>query len=138
MPWPRLKIWVGPAWLASVCGLPKLFKTATTSASICAGWANSTFGSRLPCRALALSPIGPLAAPAVKNHHGLGAGVDLRIQVGRHRIGVDGQHLVYQVGALVEHGFDQAVVVRARALDHVTGQRPWAARKADQRHPAIE
>ena len=60
--------------------------------------------------------IGQHAAPAVKNHHGLGARVDLGVQVGGHRVGVDGQHAVHQVGAAVQHGFDQAVVVASPCL----------------------
>ena len=55
--------------------------------------------------------IGQHAAPAVKNHHSLGPGLNLMVKVQRHRIGVDLQHLVHQVGALVQHGFDQAVIV---------------------------
>ena len=84
------------------------------------------------------STVGQHAAPAVKNHHRLRAGFNLRVQVRGHRIGVHSQHAVHQVGALVQHGLDQAVVVRARAFDHVASQRPGAARKTDQRHPAIE
>jgi hypothetical protein len=33
--------------------------------------------------------VGQHAAPAVENHHGLRAGVDLRVQVHRHGIGID-------------------------------------------------
>ena len=73
------------------------------------------------------SRIGQHAAPAVENHHSLGTSVDLCVQVGRHRIGVDGQHFVHQIGTLVHHGFDQPVVVRTGAFHHIAGQRPGAA-----------
>ena len=46
--------------------------------------------------------------------------------------------MVHQVRALVQHGLDQAVIVRALALDHVAGQRPGAAGKANQRHAAVQ
>ena len=55
--------------------------------------------------------IGQHATPAVKNHHCLGTSLDLAVQIQRHRVGIDGQHLVQQVGALVEHGLDQPVIV---------------------------
>ena len=45
---------------------------------------------------------------------------------------------MHQVRAAVHQGFDVAVVVGAGAFDHVTGQRPGAAGKADQRYPAIQ
>ena len=82
--------------------------------------------------------IGQHAAPAVENHHGLRTGIDLRIEVGRHGVGVDGQDLVHQVRAAVEQRLDLPVIAGTRALDHVAGQRPRTARKADQRHAAIE
>ena len=82
--------------------------------------------------------IGQYAAPAVKNHHRLRTGFDLCIQILSHRIGIDGQHFVHQIRPLVEHGFNQSVVVRACALDHVASQCPGAARKADQRHTPVE
>ncbi len=82
--------------------------------------------------------VGQHAAPAVKNHHRLRAGFNLGVEVLRHRVSVDLQHLVHQVRAAVEHGLDEAVVVRALALHHVAGQRPGAAREADQRHPAVQ
>ena len=46
--------------------------------------------------------------------------------------------MVHQVRAVVQHRLDAAEVVRAAALDHVAGQRPRAAGKADQRHPAAQ
>ena len=78
------------------------------------------------------------AAPAVKNHHGLGAGLDLAIQVRGHGVGIDVQHFVHQVGPLVQHGLDQAVVVGTRAFDHITGQCPGAAAETDQGHAAVQ
>ncbi len=45
---------------------------------------------------------------------------------------------MHQVGAAVHQAFDEAVVVAALAFDHVAGQRPGAAREADQRHAAIQ
>ena len=78
--------------------------------------------------------IGQHAAPAVKHHHGLRARVNLRVQVGGHGIGIDAQHAVHQVRAGIEHGFHLAVVVAGAAFHHVAGQRPGAARKANQRH----
>ncbi|MNN34750.1 hypothetical protein D3C81_1485690 [compost metagenome] len=41
---------------------------------------------------------------------------------------------MHQVRAAVHHRLDRAEVVRAAAFDHVAGQRPRAAREADQRH----
>ena len=61
MPWPRLKMCVGPVVLRSVCGAPKLSSTVRTCAAICSGWANSTFGSMLPCSALPGPPTLPPA-----------------------------------------------------------------------------
>ena len=57
--------------------------------------------------------VGEHAAPAVEDHHRLGAGVDLRVQVERDGVGVDRQDAMHQVGPRVEHGLDQAVVVGA-------------------------
>ncbi|EKD99082.1 MAG: hypothetical protein ACD_23C00144G0004 [uncultured bacterium] len=82
--------------------------------------------------------IGQHASPAVKNHHGLGAGFDLGVEVERHRVGIDLQHLVHQVRAAVHHGFHQTVVVRTRTFDHVAGQRPGTAAETDQWYLAIE
>ncbi|MPN28035.1 hypothetical protein SDC9_175473 [bioreactor metagenome] len=45
---------------------------------------------------------------------------------------------MHQVGAAVHQALDQAVVVAALAFDHVAGQRPGAARKANQRHAAVQ
>ena len=82
--------------------------------------------------------VGQHTAPAVKHHHRLGAGLNLGVEVKRHRVGVDLQHLVHQVRAAVHHGLDQPVVVRAGAFHHVAGQRPGAAGKTNQGHPAIQ
>ena len=82
--------------------------------------------------------IGEHATPTVKNHDRLGACFNLCVQVLRHGVGIDLQHSVHQVRAAVQHGFDQAVIVRAGALDHVARQRPGAAREADQRHAAVQ
>ena len=81
--------------------------------------------------------IGQNAAPGVEDHHGLGAGVDLRRQVLRHRLGVDRENAVHQIGAAVQQGLDGAVVVAAAAFDHVAGQRPRAAGKADERDALV-
>ncbi|MEY4662476.1 MAG: hypothetical protein RLZZ239_949, partial [Pseudomonadota bacterium] len=53
--------------------------------------------------------IGQHAAPAVKNHHRLRTRLNLGVQVQRHRIGVDLQNAVHQIGAAVHEGFDMAV-----------------------------
>ncbi len=45
---------------------------------------------------------------------------------------------MHQVGPRVHERLDQAVVVRAAALDHVGGQGPGAAGEADQGHAAVE
>ena len=82
--------------------------------------------------------VGEHAAPAVEHHHRLRAGVDLRIEVGGDRFGIDREDPVQQVGPVVQHRLDEAVVVRAAALDHVAGERPRAAGEADQRHAAVE
>ena len=79
--------------------------------------------------------VGQHAAPRVEDHHRLRAGIDLSVQVRRHRGRVDRQHPVHQVGPRVHHRFHEPIVVGAAALDHVAGQRPRAAREADQRHP---
>ncbi|MDT4845062.1 hypothetical protein FQZ97_790370 [compost metagenome] len=78
------------------------------------------------------------AAPAVKNHHRLCARLNLRVQVDRHRVRVHGQDAVHQVRAAVHQRLHRAVVVRAAAFHHVASQRPGAARKTNQRHPAVE
>ena len=49
--------------------------------------------------------------PTVKNHHRLGTGLDLRIEVQGYRVGVDLKNLVHQVRTAVKHGLDQAIVV---------------------------
>ena len=78
--------------------------------------------------------IGQHAAPGVENHRRLRPGFDLGVEVERHGVGVDFEDAVHQVGALVHQRLDGAVVVRAAAFDHVAGQRPGAAREADQGH----
>ena len=82
--------------------------------------------------------VGQHAAPAVKHHHGLGTSLNLRVQVERHGVGVDGQDAVHQVGSAVHQAFDQTVVVRAAALHHVASQRPGAARETNQGHAAVQ
>ena len=82
--------------------------------------------------------IGQHTAPTVKNHHRLRARFNLCIQIGCHGIGVNRQHFVHQVRALVQHGLDESVVAGASALDHVASQCPGAARKTNQRHSAIQ
>ena len=77
-------------------------------------------------------------APAVKDHHGLGARFDLCIEVSGHGIGVNRQDAVHEVRALVHQRLDQTVVAGARTFDHVTSQRPRTAREADQRHPTVQ
>ena len=80
------------------------------------------------------SAVGEGAAPRVKHHDGLCTGFDLRIEVGRHRVCVDAQQVVHEVGAPIHQGLDLMVVVTAPALDHVTRQGPGAARKPNQGH----
>ena len=84
------------------------------------------------------SAISQHTAPTVKNHHGLGASFNLGVQITGNGLGVDLQNAVHQIGSAVEHGLDQAVIVRAFAFDHVAGQGPGAARKANEGHTAIE
>ena len=83
-------------------------------------------------------PIGQDPTPAVKDHHRLRAGQNLGVQVKGHRIGVHAEESVHQVAAAVEQFLDPPVVVRARALDHVACQGPWAARKSNQGHTTFE
>ena len=45
---------------------------------------------------------------------------------------------MHQVGARIHQALDEAVVVAALAFDHVAGQRPGAAREADEGHAAVE
>ena len=78
------------------------------------------------------------ATPTVKNHHGLGASLNLGVQITGNGLGIDLQNAVHQIGPAVEHGLHQAVIVRAFAFNHVAGQGPGAARKANERHTAIE
>ena len=82
------------------------------------------------------SPICQHAAPAVEHHHGLCAGINLRIQIGGHAVGIDGQNAVQQVWSRVEQRLDGAEISARCALHHVARQRPGAAGKADQRHPS--
>ena len=82
--------------------------------------------------------IGHHTAPAVKNHDGLRARINLGIEVFRHRQGIDFQNTVHQVWAAVHQAFDQPVVVRASAFHHVAGQSPGTAREANEGHTAVQ
>ena len=78
------------------------------------------------------------ATPRIKNHHGLGTGFDLCIQILDHRLGGDVENLVHQIRAIIGHGFNTRVVIRSAAFNHVAGQRPGATRKTDERHTVIQ
>ncbi|OIQ72645.1 hypothetical protein GALL_457280 [mine drainage metagenome] len=78
------------------------------------------------------------AAPGVENHHGLGAGFDLRVEVQDHGLRGHFQHVMQQVGTGIGHFLDGQKIGAALAFDHVGGQRPWAAGEADQRHGAVK
>ena len=89
-------------------------------------------------RELLVGAVGERPAPRIEDHQGLRAGLDLGVQVGGHRVGIDLEDAREQVGAAIEHRLDLAEVGAAAALDHVAGERPGAAREADQRHAAGE
>jgi hypothetical protein len=73
--------------------------------------------------------MGQHAAPGVEDHHGLGAGFDLGVEVGGDGLGGDAEDVVHEVGAAVEQALDLAVVVGAAAFDHVAGERPGLPEK---------
>ena len=78
------------------------------------------------------------AAPRVEELDRIGAGADLHLAVvddrGRDLL----QERVEQRPVGVEEGLDADVVVRAAALDHVGGERPWRTGEAQQRALALE
>src|SRR5690554_3729756 len=78
------------------------------------------------------------AAPAVEDHDGLCAGLNLRIQILHRGVCVDLQDAVRQVGARVQHAFDQPVVVGTLAFHHVAGDGEGAAREPDEGYAAVE
>ncbi|RMU66035.1 hypothetical protein ALP29_05221, partial [Pseudomonas syringae pv. avii] len=79
-----------------------------------------------------------VAAPGVENLYRLGARHDLAVEVGGDRLRQLVQQQVHGLRVVVEHGLGLAEVFRRAAFDHVGGQGPWAARKADQRHTAVK
>ncbi len=89
-------------------------------------------------REFAKRAIGQHAAPGIEQHDRLGSGPDLRVQVIGHRARIDREHPVHQVGPGVQHCLDGAKVLGAAALDHVTGERPGAAGKPDQRNATLQ
>jgi len=82
-------------------------------------------------RELAVGRMRQGAAPGIENHHGLRAGLDLGVEVVGHRRGRDLQDVMQQIGAIVEHGLDRAVIRRrtGAAFHHIAGQGPRAAGK---------
>ncbi|MNH20855.1 hypothetical protein D3C79_806420 [compost metagenome] len=82
--------------------------------------------------------IGQGPAPGVEDHHCLCAGLDLRIEAARHCLAGDLEYALEQFRAAVEHLLDQLEITRRTAFDHVTGQGPGAAGKADQRHLGVQ
>ena len=66
------------------------------------------------------------------------SGLDLRIQIGRHGLGIDAQDTVQQIGTSVEQGLELAIIAACTAFDHVAGQGERAAGKTDQRHGIVE
>src|SRR5690554_1178459 len=83
-------------------------------------------------------PIGQRPAPTVEDHDSLSTRLDLSIEVLLRSHGIDFQHAMQEVGAAVQHGFDQAIVIGALAFDHITAYRPGAACEADKRHFTVE
>ncbi|EXI84795.1 MAG: hypothetical protein AW12_02384 [Candidatus Accumulibacter sp. BA-94] len=77
-------------------------------------------------------------SPGIKDHHRLGAGFDLGVEVGTHSVGGDRQDVMQQVRPIVEHALDPAVIGARRALDHVAGQGVGAPGKADKWHRAVQ
>ena len=89
-------------------------------------------------REFAVGRVRQHAAPGVENHHRLGAGFDLGIEVVGHRRRRHVEDAVQQVGAVVEHGLDGAEIVACSALDHIAGEGVRAAGETDERHAARE
>ena len=77
---------------------------------------------------------GQEAAPGVEDHHRVGAALDLRVEIGGDRAGVDGDDLRQEIRPRVRHLAHGREVRAAAAFDHVAGERERAAREADQRH----
>ena len=65
---------------------------------------------------------------------------NLRVEVGNEGAGGRIQNVVQQFGAAVRQGFDGAVIAggAGAAFDHVAGERPGAAAKANQGYAVIE
>ncbi len=78
------------------------------------------------------------AAPGVEHHQRLRAGGGLGDQVGGDGLRQRIQQSVGQGRLVPAHGLERGEIARAMALDHVAGQRPRAAREADQRHAAMQ
>ena len=60
--------------------------------------------------------VGQHAAPAVEQHHGLRAGVDLRVQVGGHGVGVHGAVLGEQLADLDAVGANELIGLQTAAV----------------------
>ncbi len=78
------------------------------------------------------------AAPGVEHLQRLRTGRALRGQIGNHRVGVHRQQFVQSGRIIQRHRLDPRVILAAAAFDHVAGQRPRTAGKADQRHLAVQ
>ena len=86
------------------------------------------------------TPIGRISQDTptgVHQHHGLGTGLDLRVQVGCNCLAEHLEQVMQQLGTAVEHFLDQLAVARRAAFHHVARQRPGAAGQPQHRHVAI-
>src|SRR3990172_8726983 len=77
-------------------------------------------------------------APGVEDHHRLGTGFDLGIQVSDHCGSVDGEDVMQKVGTLVQHYLHGCKIAAGLAFDHIAGKRERAAGEPDQRHAASD
>src|SRR5690606_22140718 len=70
--------------------------------------------------------------PGVKYHQRIGASFDLRQQITADRSSQDGEKFMRSIGGFVNQLHDLFKFSAAATLNHITGQRPGAAGKANQ------
>jgi hypothetical protein len=76
------------------------------------------------------------AAPGVEQHHGLGAGGDLRIQIQDRGLREQPEQPMEVRRGFVHHALDDREALAAAALHHVRTDRPGTAGEADERNAA--
>ena len=89
-------------------------------------------------RKLQIGRLGQHAAPGIEHHHRLGPGLDLRVEIVRHRRRRDIQDVVEQVRPTVQHLLGLGIGIAATTLDHVARQGKRATRETNERHRTIE